>query len=114
MESKRQKTVQHRAPREGRDQKELQDLRRENHRLKKNVKKLQKTSTKLLDQVQLSPEVDDEDHVPATFLPVPRCSKCNGSDLTQTKIYGGKTLVVCNGCQAMEVKKGVDNGSGVG
>lgn len=85
-----------RPPKEVSQSKELAETKRENHKLKRQLAKLQKRLVKALESGGAIPD-DEEVTLPALEQSSNSCPDCNGT-LTVVQI-GPKTLHACKACK---------------
>lgn len=98
MNRKHSRTTQHKQEREERKSKELQDLKRENDKLEKQVARLRKQLAKTITESENAEEEAQEDNVmmkPTVKLPV---CECGGTSLKEI-VMGSKTYRYCSTCK---------------
>ncbi len=88
------KTVQHKEKRDKANAKELADLKKQNHSLKRTVARLNKQINKLMDS-NSGPEAEDE--MTTTAISGPVCPACASTDIRTLKL-SNFTLTVCKSC----------------
>jgi len=88
---------QHREQRDGRKSKELQDLKSENHALKKQVSRLRR----MIRDIEIVMPVDEPESKATIDIKPPTgniCTECFSVKHSKFQMPTGKTLHVCLGC----------------